>query len=281
MSRLFELRQTVTDALDLSETNSKRSLRWYTYLVYVFLYAPVAVVVVLSFTPTQVPAFPMPGVSLRWYQQLLQDEGMISALVMSVQTGILAAIGSGIIGTLAAFGLVRSELNTRWLDSEMLNTVFLTPIVVPWIVTGIAVLILYNLLGVQGSYLSLVIGHVLISLPFVVVVVSSQLYGFDRELEEAAKNLGASGLRTFYEVTLPLIAPSVVAGMLFAFTISFDNFTQTYFWTSPTMQTLPIVVFSKIRFGIDPTVNAVGTVIVGFSLTIAFVAEKVSSRVVE
>jgi spermidine/putrescine transport system permease protein len=281
MSSRHSIRRSVTSALDLSDTNSSRALRWYTYFVYLFLYAPVLVVVVLSFTPNQIPAFPMPGVSLKWYHQLLQDDGIISALVTSIQTGILAAVGSGIIGTLAAFGLIRSDFETRWLDSRTLNTLFLTPIVVPWIVTGIAVLILYNLLQIEGTYLSLVIGHILISLPFVVVVVSSQLYGFDRDIEEAAKTLGASELRTFYEVTLPLIAPGVIAGMMFAFTISFDNFTQTFFWTSPTMQTLPIVVFSKIRFGIDPTVNAVGTVIVGFSLSIAFIAEKLSHRVID
>lgn len=273
--------RTLTNALSLSNGRGRDMLRWYTYLVYVFLYAPVLVVVVLSFTPSEVPAFPMPGISFRWYGELLRDEGIISALVMSLQTGIIAAIGSGVIGTFAAFGLVRSDFNTRWLNSETLNTLFLTPIVVPWIVTGIAVLILYNIINLQGTYASLAIGHILISLPFVVIVVSSQLYGFDHSLEEAAKTLGASELRTFYEVTLPLIAPGVIAGMMFAFTISFDNFTQTYFWTNPAMQTLPIVVFSKIRFGISPTVNAVGTVIVGVSLTMALTAEKLSSRVLD
>jgi spermidine/putrescine transport system permease protein len=146
-------------------------------------------------------------------------------------------------------------------------------------VTGIAVLILYNLINLAGSFMALVFGHILISMPFVIIIVSAQMYGFDRSLEEAAKNLGASELRTFYEVTLPLIAPGIIAGMLFAFTISFDNFTQTFFWSTPEMQTLPIVIYSKIRFGLDPTVNAIGTVIVTFSLTIAFLAERLSSRI--
>lgn len=271
--------QKITDAL--SGFNNERLTRWYTYLIYFFLYAPVVIVILFSFTSNQTPSFPIDGLSLKWYDALLKDNQIISALFLSIQTGILSAIGAGIIGTVSAYGLVRSNFDGRFLNTQILNTIFLAPIVVPWIVTGIAVLILYNLIGLRGSYISIIFGHILITMPFVVIVVSSQLYGFDRSLEEAAKNLGASNLRAFYEVTLPLISPGIIAGMLFAFTISFDNFTQTYFWVRTGMQTLPIVVFSKIRFGIDPTINAVGTVIVMISLTVAIIAEKLSSRVID
>ena len=192
---------------------------------------------------------------------------------------VLASLGAGIVGTLAAMGVVRGEFQTRWPDSSVLYTVFLSPIVVPWVVTGIAVMKLYSIIGIQGTFASVVIGHVLITLPFVVVV-ASQLHGFDRTLEEAAQNRGASELRTFYEVTLPIIAPGIITSMLFAFTLSFDNFTQTFLWVGSDVQTLPIVIYSKIRTGIELTVNAVGTVVVIFSLVVAAVAEKLSSRVI-
>lgn len=267
----------------LRKDTSKRSLRWFTYLVYVFLYAPVAVVVLLSFTEQKVPAFPMEGFSLQWYMELLPpnyDERVVDAFITSLKIGVLTAISSGVIGTLAALGMIRGEFRSRWLDSSVLYTIFLSPIVVPWVVTGIAVLTLYSIIGIQGTFLSVVLGHILISLPFVILVVASQLHGFDREMEEAAKNLGASDLRAFYEVTLPLIAPGIIAGMLFAFTLSFDNFTQTFFWVGGDVQTLPIVIYGMIKTGIEPTINAIGTVIVVFSMIVATAAEKLSSRLI-
>lgn len=275
---------TLTDALEVEDRTASRLFKSYTFLLYIFLYGPIFVVIALSFTPKSFPSFPMDGFTLEWYTQLLPpnyNERIVGALFTSIQIAIVSAIGSGVLGTIAALGMVRGHFNTRWLQSDVLYTVTLIPIVVPWIVTGIAGLTFFNLLGIQGSMLSVVIGHILITLPFVILVVSTQLYDFDRSVEEAAKNLGATELRTFYEVTLPLIAPGVIAGMFFAFTISFDNFTQTYFWTSVNNETLPVVIFGQIRFGLTPTVNAIGTVIVVFSVFVATIAERLSSRIIE
>lgn len=272
----------ILEKIELSDKNSRRPLKWVTYLVYVFLYAPIAVVVILSFNQRPIPAFPFEGFTLKWYAKLIPpnyNEEIINALINSLQIGIISAIGAGVVGTFVALGMIRSDFNTKWLDSQLLNTLFLSPIVVPWVVTGIAMLTLYNLIGIGGTFFSIIIGHILITIPFVVIVVSTRLYGFDRSLEEAAQNLGASELRTFYEVTLPLILPGVVAGMLFAFTISFDNFTQTFFWVSTGTTTLPIVIYSAIQSSLSPVINAIGTVIVLFSLTIALAAERLSNRV--
>lgn len=274
----------VLERVEVANTTRKRVLAGFTGLVYLFLYAPIAIVILLSFTESRVPTFPMDGFTFKWYAQLLPpgyDQQIFAALLQSVQIAVISALGAGIFGTITALGMVRSNFESRWLSSQLLNTLFLAPIVVPWVVTGIAMLTLYNIIGIQGSFLSVVIGHIIITMPFVIMVVSSRLYGFDRELEEAAKNLGASELRTFYEVTLPLIAPGIIAGMLFAFTISFDNFTQTFFWIGTGTETLPIVIYSKIRTGLDPTINAIGTLIVLFSLSIAVAAEKLSARLVE
>lgn len=265
-------------SVEPSDTNAKRGFRWYTYLLYLFLYLPVLVVVVLSFTPSRAPTFPIPGFSFRWYEAILNNPRLHEALFTSLQIAVISAIGSGVIGTMAALGMVRNNFGSKWFNTQTFNTIFMAPIVVPWIVTGIAVLSLYTILGIQGTFLSLVIGHILITLPFVITIVSAQLYGFDRSVEEAAQNLGASELRTFYEVTLPIIKPGVIAGMLFAFTISFDNFTQTFFWSGTQTTTLPIWIYSKIRSGLTPSVNAIGTVIVLFSVTIALVGERLSSR---
>ncbi len=274
----------VTDRLDLSERTIDRLFKSHLLLLFLFLYVPIAVVIVLSFTPKSFPSFPMNGFSLEWYVDLLppdHNERIVDAFVTSFQLGIISAVGAGVVGTIAALGLVRGQFNSRWLQSDVLYTFTLVPIVVPWIVTGIAGLTFFNLLGIQGTTLSLVIGHVLICLPFVVLIVSTQLYQFDRSVEEAAMNLGASEIRTFYEVTLPLIAPGIIAGMFFAFTISFDNFTQTFFWVSIDNQTLPVVIFGMIDYGLEPTVNAIGAIIVTVSAVIATVAERLSSRVLD
>lgn len=266
---------------DLSEERAGSYLRWFMYVVYAFIYAPVIIVIILSFTEQKVPEFPMEGFSLKWYNQLIPpgyDERLVNALFTSLEIAVISALGAGIIGTLAALGMVRGDFRSRFLNSSTLTTIFLSPIVMPWVVTGIAVLTLFSLLGIQGTLGSVIIGHILITFPFVVLVVSSQLYGFDRSIEEAAMNLGATELRTFYEVTFPLILPSIIAGMLFAFTISFDNFTQTFFWVGGDVETLPIVIYSMIRTGIEPTINAIGTIIVVFSLLIATGAEILSSR---
>ncbi|ERG96193.1 ABC transporter permease [Haloquadratum walsbyi] len=271
--------------LSFSSKTGSKLLQFETIILFIFLYAPILVVVILSFSADSVPSFPISGFSTEWYLALIPigekfDAQLIRAFLISVQIGIIAAIGSAIIGTAAAIGMVRNEY-ARWLfNVDTLNTLFITPMMVPWVVTGIAVLSLYSILDIAGSFISLIMGHILITLPFMTIVVAGQLYGFDRSLEEAAQNLGAGPLRTFYEVTLPIISPGIIAGMMFAFTISFDNFTQTFFWTSSTLNTLPVVIFSRINFSLTPVVNAMGTVIVGVSLTMAFLAERLSSRVI-
>ena len=276
---MMETVRPLLKRLDIKSSKISKFLKSYTFLVYVFLYAPILIVIILSFSSKNVPSFPLNDPTLKWYSEVLKDERLISALYESIQLGIISAIVSGIVGILAAFGMVRGDFKSRFLDPKILNTLFLAPLAVPWVVSGIAVLILYSLLNIQGTYISLVLGHVLITIPFVVIVVSSQLSDFDKSMEEAAQNLGATPLRTFYEVTLPIISPGVIAGMLFAFTISFDNFTQTFFWVGGNTETLPIVIYSRIRFGIDPTINAIGTIVVLISLAVALIAEKLSSRV--
>jgi spermidine/putrescine transport system permease protein len=250
-------------------------------LTITFMYLPLFVVALLSFSPTKFPQFPIDGFSLQWYAQLIPpeyDQNLVSALWTSIQLGIIAAVGAAVLGTFAVLGMARGKFTSRLFQRDVLSLAFILPMVIPWIVTGIAMLTLFNIIGIQGTFLSLALGHIFLTIPFVFTVVAAQYDTLDESLEEAAQDLGASRLRTLYEVTFPLLLPAIVAGGLFAFSISFDNFTQTFFWSGPGTRTLPVAIFTQIRFSVEPTVNAIGTIIVVFSLFIAFLGERIARR---
>jgi spermidine/putrescine transport system permease protein len=282
MSRLEELQDRFAlslNRIEVSDGVASRLLQLYTFLLYFFLYTPVVVVAILSFHPHRTPVFPMPGFTLKWYSTFIPigeyNPDMVAALVRSFGIAVVVSISTTLIATAAALGMVRGSF--RRIRTSSLNTVFFAPMVVPAVVTGIAVLIFYTIVNVRGI-LSIVLGHILIAIPFTVAVVASQLYGFDRSVEEAANILGARRIRTFYEVTLPIIWPGVLAALLFSFTISFENFTQTFFWMTGDNVTLPVFIYSMIRSGLDPSVNAIGTIIVLFSAVLVFTAEQLYGR---
>nr|WP_233265001.1 ABC transporter permease subunit [Halomarina oriensis] len=179
---------------------------------------------------------------------------------------------------MAGFGLARTAPSGGFLDERKLRILFSLPIIIPFIITGIGGLVFFNVLGIYGSFTSLLVGHVMITLPFTTLVIASGLSGLDESVEEAARNLGATQLRAYYEVTIPMIMPSIVAAMLFAFILSFNNFVQTFFWLSFTDQTLPVLIYGRIRLTYDPTLNAVGTVLIVFSLVVTVTAERASKR---
>ncbi len=249
-------------------------LRAITLLVFGFLYLPILIVILMSFHPEVYLTFPLPFYSLRWYEELVHDELMIRALLNSVCLGGLTAIVSALIGTPCALALVRLDFPGK----RFLNTFILAPMIIPQIITGISLLILLHAIHVPRGYPHLVIGHVLLALPFIVITVSSQLYGFPRELEEAALSLGANEIQVFFEITLPLIAPSVFAGMLFAFTISFQEFVATQMWATPSTYTLPLRIFARIRDALTPEVNVVGVLTIALSLAVVVIVQATSRR---
>ena len=249
-------------------------IRLITLLVYVFLYLPIAVIVLMSFYPGTYMTFPLPGYSLRWYAEFFQDQLLIRALINSVGLGATAAILSALIGTPCALGLVRYNFPGK----RFFNTFVLAPMIIPQIITGISLLILLNAVNLPKGYVYLIIGHVVLTLPYIVITVSSQLYGFPRELEEAALSLGANEMQTFFEITLPLIAPSIFAGMLFAFTVSFQEFVATQAWATPSTYTLPIRIFGRIRDALTPEINVVGVLTVALSLGVATLVQIMSRR---
>ncbi len=249
-------------------------LRLVTLFVYAFLYMPIVVIVVMSFHPESFMTFPLPGYSLRWYREFLQDDLLIRALLNSLSLAGLTAVLSAAIGTPCALGLVRSDFPGK----DFFNTFVLAPMIIPQIIIGMGLLLLLHSIGIPKGYPYLVVGHVLLTLPYVVITVSSQLYGFPRELEEAAQSLGARELQTFFEITLPLIAPGIVAGMLFAFTVSFQEFVATQAWATPSTYTLPLRIYARIRDALTPEVNVVGVLTVALSFVVIAVVQIISRR---
>jgi len=243
-------------------------IKLYTVLVYVFLFAPIVVVVTLSFNPQQFGSFPMDGFSLRWYAKLLQNATIIQAFKSSLILGSCAAVVSTAIGVLAALAFVRYEFPGK----NTLNTLLLSPIMIPEVVLGVALLLFLRWLRMPKSFGLLLMGHVVITLPYVLLIVQARLVGIKRVYEEAAMSLGASAFQTFREVTLPLVMPAILAGMLFAFTISFDDITATLFWATAENQTVPVKIFGMLRNSISPEINALGAVMIALTVTIPLVA---------
>jgi spermidine/putrescine transport system permease protein len=249
-------------------------IRIYTVLVYIFMFAPIAAVILLSFNPEQFGSFPMKGFSFRWYVKLAQNETILMAFKNSLILGSLTAILVTAVAIPAAMAFVRYEFPGK----NALNTLLLTPIMIPEVVLGVALLIFIRWLQQPKSFLLLLIGHVVITLPYVLLVVQARLVGIRREYEEAALSLGANAFQTFKEITLPLLMPAILAGVLFSFTISFDDVTATLFWATAQNQTVPVKIFGMLRNSISPEINALGTVMIVLTLTTPLLAGYLSRK---
>lgn len=243
-------------------------IRLYTLLVYLFMFAPIVVVIVLAFNPRQFGIFPMDGVSLRWFVKLAHDDAIIEAFKNSIILGSLTAVLSTAIGILAALAFIRFEFPGK----NTLNTLLLSPIMIPEVVLGVALLLFLRWLQQPKSFALLLMGHVVLTLPYVLLIVQARLVGIRKEYEEAAKTLGANAFQTFREVTLPLLMPAVAAGALFAFTISFDDITATLFWATAGNQTVPVKIFGMLRNSISPEINALGAVMILLTVAVPLLA---------
>ncbi|WP_104018309.1 ABC transporter permease [Roseovarius nitratireducens] len=255
-----------------------QAIRVWTVLVYGFMFLPVAVVVLLSFNANQFGSFPMTGMSLRWFEALWNNDAVMRAFRTSIVLGLMTAVISTTLGILASLALVRYNVPGR----NTITTLLIAPILVPEVVLAVALLLFLNWLGLGKSFALLLAGHVIFTLPFVILVVQARLVSIKRDVEEAALSLGASPVQTFFSVTLPLMLPAVAAGALFAFTISFDDITGTLFWKPGGVETVPTQIFSMLRNSISPEINALGTVMivmtVGLPLLGAAVARKLAMK---
>ncbi|MEY9585543.1 ABC transporter permease [Sinorhizobium fredii] len=235
--------------------------RWvlgtFTLLVYAMVYLPIALVVITSFNQDTITTLPIEHLDTRWYAELFQDTKTLQSLWTSLQVGIVSTTVATTLGLLSALAIVRH--NFRGKSLFMLLTVM--PMLAPGIIMGVSLLLFARYIGFQTGFVAVLLGHVLLSLPYCTFILISSLARFDRSLEEAARGLGAGELSVFWRVTLPGIMPGIIGAALFAFTISIGEFVVSFFLTSAGTTTLPIRIYSIVKVGITPEINAVSTLI--------------------
>ena len=239
-----------------------RFLRLYSVAVYAFLFIPIGVVVLFSFNSVK-SLQNFQGFSLQWYDEFLSDPTLRESLFVSLEIAVITMVVATILGTALAIGLVRAR--TRW--SPAANVLMLIPLVTPEIVAGISALLIFSQIGVQLSFWTIVIAHITFSISYVTVVVRGRMASIGHEVEQAAMDLGATRWQSVRLVLLPELWPAVVAAGLLTFALSFDDFVLSFFTTGEDIQPLPVRIWSAIRFGVTPTINAIGTLMMVVSLT--------------
>ena len=257
-------------------TRSAAPLLAWLIACYVFLYAPIAFLVVLSFNASRLVTA-WDGFSLRWYATLWHDQSLITAALLSLRIAAISATLALIIGTLAGYALARFG---RFRTRGAFTAVLAAPLVLPEVITGLSLLLLFVTIAVDRGFWTVAIAHTTMAMCFVTVIVQSRLSDLDISLEEAAADLGASPSRTFLSVTLPLIAPAIAAAWMLAFALSLDDLVIASFTTGPGTTTLPIRIYSEVRLGVKPEMNAVCTImvaVVGVAVIIASGLAKLSA----
>ena len=245
-------------------------------LGFAFLYIPMVVLVVYSFNASKLVTV-WAGFSTKWYGELLRDEAFLDAAWVTLKVGVFSSTIATVLGTMAAYALVRrGAFAGRTLFSGMIYA----PLVMPEVITGLSLLLLFIAIGLDRGVLTIVLAHTTFSMCYVSVVVSSRLVSFDQSLEEAALDLGATPFQAFRLVTLPIIAPAVIAGWLLAFTLSLDDLVIASFAAGPSATTLPIKIFSSVRLGVSPEINALSTIIIAIVTVGVITASLISKRAI-
>jgi ABC-type spermidine/putrescine transport system permease subunit II len=244
-------------------------LEIYSALTLLFLFLPVLMLVVLSFNTSVTGIFPLRGFTLAWYERAFENRIIWAALQNSLVVAISTAVVSALLGTPAAFILTRRSFRFKGL----LRGLLVLPVSLPTLLIGISLLSFFALLSVTRSLLTVTIGHVVYCVPYMLLVVSAQLAEFDFAVEDAARDLGATPFQAFRLITFPLIRPSIIGGMLLIFAQSFDMFVITFF-NIGAQSTLPMVIWSMVRLGINPSLNALGAMVLGFSVLVLLVAHR-------
>jgi spermidine/putrescine transport system permease protein len=239
-----------------------RFLRIFTGLVYLFLFAPILVVILFSFNSIK-SLQNFEGFSLQWYEEFLNDTTLRESLFASLEIAAVTMVIATVLGTALAIGLVRAR--TRWAPGA--NVLMLIPLVVPEIVAGISALLIFSQIGLELSFLTIVLAHITFSISYVTIVVRARMASITQEVEEAAMDLGATRWQSVRLVLVPALWPAVVAAGLLVFAFSFDDFVLSFFTTGEDLQPLPVRIWSAIRFGLSPTINAIGTLMLVVSLT--------------
>jgi len=239
-----------------------------------FLYAPMVILVIYSFNASKLVTV-WGGWSTKWYFELLNDDAMLDAAWATLRIGFLSATAAMILGTLAAVALVRLG---RFRGRTLFSAFVYAPLVMPEVITGLSLLLLFVAIGVDRGFWTIVIAHTTVTMCFVTVVVQARLLDFDISLEEAAMDLGCPPLRAFLTITLPLIFPAIAAGWMLAFTLSLDDLVIASFTTGPGATTLPLRIYSEVRLGVKPEINAVCTIMIAVVAIGVVAASLISKR---
>jgi spermidine/putrescine transport system permease protein/putrescine transport system permease protein len=237
-----------------------RFLPAFTGLFFIYLFAPIVLVALFSFNSSK-SLQRFEGFSLEWYRRFFEDESLRESLIASLQIAFVTMIVATALGSMLAFALVRAR--SRWAGSA--NVLMLIPLVTPEIVAAVSALVLFTQIGMQLSLVTIMIAHITFSISYVTVVVRARLAAVNPEVEQAALDLGATRWGTLRLVTLPELWPAILASGLLVFALSFDDFVISFFTTGESPQPLPVRIYSAIRFGVTPTINAIGTLMLTFS----------------
>jgi putrescine transport system permease protein len=238
-----------------------------------FLYLPIVILVIYSFNASRLVTI-WGGWSLRWYHEFFNDSAMIEAGWMSLRVGAVSATIATLLGTLAAVALSRGE---RFKGRTLFSGMLYAPLVMPEVITGLSLLLLFVAINAERGFWTVTIAHTTLTMCFVAVVVQSRLTSLDKSLEEAAMDLGCDPLRAFFAVTLPLILPAIAAGWMLAFTLSLDDLVIASFTTGPGSATLPIRIYSEVRLGVKPEINAICTLVIAL-IAVVIVAASLAAK---
>lgn len=242
-------------------------------LGFAFLYLPMIVLIIYSFNESRLVTV-WAGFSTKWYGELLRNQEYLDAAWVTLKVALISSTIATVLGTLAAYVLVRAG---RFSGRTLFSGMIYAPLVMPEVITGLSLLLLFIGIGLDRGVLTIVLAHTTFAMCYVSVVVSSRLATFDRSLEEAALDLGATPFDSFRLVTLPIIAPAVISGWLLAFTLSLDDLVIASFTTGPSATTLPIKIFSAVRLGVSPEINALSTIMIGL-VTIGVISASLATK---
>ncbi|MFV2051231.1 ABC transporter permease [Aliiroseovarius sp. YM-037] len=243
-------------------------------LGFAFLYLPMVILVIFSFNESKLVTV-WAGFSTKWYGELIQNDAFLDAAWVTVKVAVLSSTFATVLGTMAAYVLVRGG---RFYGRTLFSGMIYAPLVMPEVITGLSLLLLFIAIGFDRGVMTIVLAHTTFSMCYVSVVVSSRLVSFDKSLEEAALDLGCTPFDAFKSVTLPIIAPAVISGWLLAFTLSLDDLVIASFTSGPSSTTLPIKIFSAVRLGVSPEINALSTIMIGIVTVGVLTASLVTKR---
>lgn len=255
-----------------------RRMSWFNVtaltLGFAFLYIPILILVIYSFNESKLVTV-WAGFSVKWYGELFQNQAFLNAAWVTLKVGVLSSTAATVLGTMAAYVMVRGG---RFFGRTLFSGMIYAPLVMPEVITGLSLLLLFIAIGMDRGVMTIVLAHTTFSMCYVSVVVSSRLVSFDQSLEEAALDLGCTPFDAFKSVTLPIIAPAVISGWLLAFTLSLDDLVIASFAAGPSSTTLPIKIYSAVRLGVSPEINALSTIMIGIVAFGVITASLVSKR---